>query len=91
MVLDGKGQVLRNVRIVVQESKIVAVYKDSPRAGAADYDLRGLTVLPGWIDAHVHLSWFFGRDGKLTGPDAPARSGPALIVYLRNLFNLRIQ
>lgn len=68
-VLDGKGQVLRNVRIVVEGSKIVAI---DTKPGLADYDLRGLTVLPGWIDAHVHLTWYFGKDGKLAGPDAPA-------------------
>ncbi len=32
-----------------------------------DYDLRGLTVLPGWIDAHVHITWIFGKDGKNAG------------------------
>src|SRR4029077_14593019 len=32
-----------------------------------DYDLRGLTVLPGWIDAHVHITWSFGPDGKNVG------------------------
>jgi imidazolonepropionase-like amidohydrolase len=37
-----------------------------------DYDLRGLTVLPGWIDAHVHMNWFFGKDGKLAGAEATA-------------------
>jgi imidazolonepropionase-like amidohydrolase len=26
--------------------------------------LRGLTVLPGWIDSHVHIAWSFGKDGK---------------------------
>jgi len=26
--------------------------------------LRGLTVLPGWIDPHVHIAWSFGKDGK---------------------------
>jgi imidazolonepropionase-like amidohydrolase len=24
-------------------------------------------VLPGWIDAHVHITWSFGRDGKNAG------------------------
>jgi imidazolonepropionase-like amidohydrolase len=33
-----------------------------------DYDLRGLTVMPGWIDAHVHITWSFGKDGKNAGP-----------------------
>src|SRR5438445_11556156 len=64
-VLDGKGQVLRNTRIVIEGSKIVAI---DPKAGPVDYDLRGLTVLPGWIDAHVHVTWSFGKDGKNAGP-----------------------
>ena len=63
-VLDGKGGVLRNTRIVVDGSKIVRV---DPNAGPVDYDLRGLTVLPGWIDSHVHITWSFGPDGKNAG------------------------
>jgi len=71
-VFDGKGHVLRNTRIVVEGSKIVAI---DPKAGPVDYDLRGLTVLPGWIDAHAHITWIFGKDGKNAGqggtsPDA---------------------
>ena len=63
-VLDGKGRVLRDTRIVIEGSKIVAI---DPKAGPVDYDLRGLTVLPGWIDAHVHITWSFGKDGKNAG------------------------
>lgn len=63
--LDGKGHVLRNTRIVIEGDKIVAI---DPKAGPVDYDLRGLTVLPGWIDAHVHITWSFGKDGKNAGP-----------------------
>ena len=60
-VLDGKGHVLRNTHIVIEGAKIVAI---DPKAAPVDYDLRELTVLPGWIDAHVHITWSFGRDGK---------------------------
>ena len=62
--LDGKGRVMRDTRIVIEGSKIVAI---DPKAGPVDYDLRGLTVLPGWIDAHVHITWSFGKDGKNAG------------------------
>jgi imidazolonepropionase-like amidohydrolase len=68
-VLDGKGRVLHDTRIVIEGPKIVAI---DPKAGPVDYDLRGLTVLPGWIDAHVHVTWFFGKDGKLAGVEATA-------------------
>ena len=61
---DGKGNVHRDTRIVVEGSKIVAL---DPNAGPIDYDLRGLTVLPGWIDSHVHITWSFDKNGKNGG------------------------
>ena len=73
-VLDGKGGTLREVRIEVERGKISAVKaKGNEQPGGrvdgsdADYDLRGLTVLPGWIDAHAHVTWIFGKDGKNAG------------------------
>src|SRR5438270_1814423 len=66
MLLDGRGQVLHDTRIVVEGSKIAAL---DPKASPVDYDLRGFTVLPGWIDSHVHITWSFGADGKNAGAD----------------------
>jgi imidazolonepropionase-like amidohydrolase len=66
MLLDGRGHVLRDTRIVVEGTKIVALdAKTSP----VDYDLRGFAVLPGWIDSHVHITWSFGPDGKNAGAE----------------------
>src|SRR6266568_1865530 len=66
MLLDGRGHVPRDTRIVVEDSKIVAL---DPKAAPVDYDLRSLTVLPGWIDSHVHITWSFGENGKNAGAD----------------------
>jgi imidazolonepropionase-like amidohydrolase len=66
MLLDGRGHVLRGTRIVVEDSRIVAL---DPNASPVDYDLRGFTVLPGWIDSHVHITWSFGENGKNAGAD----------------------
>jgi len=68
-VLDGKGGTLHDVNLVVEGGNIVAVGpRTAARAnGTADYDLRALTVLPGWIDAHAHITWIFGPDGKNAG------------------------
>src|SRR4029078_9299893 len=63
-ILDGKGGVLHDTRIVIEGSKIVRI---DPNATPVNYDLRGLTVLPGWIDSHVHITWTFGPDGKNAG------------------------
>ena len=62
LLLDGKGHVSRDTRIVIEGARIVAI---DPKAGPVDYDLRGLTVAPGWIDMHTHLTSSFGKDGKV--------------------------
>jgi imidazolonepropionase-like amidohydrolase len=72
-VLDGKGGVLHDTRILIEGSRIVAI---DPKAGPVDYDLRGLTALPGWIDAHVHITWSFGKDGKTAGPASTTQEAP---------------
>jgi imidazolonepropionase-like amidohydrolase len=66
VLFDGHGKVLRDTRIVVEGSKIVAL---DPKASPVDYDLRDFTVMPGWIDSHVHITWCFGEDGKNAGAD----------------------
>jgi len=66
MLLDGRGHVLRDTRIIVEGSRIAAL---DPKASPVDYDLRRFTVLPGWIDSHVHITWSFGEDGKNAGGD----------------------
>src|SRR5581483_9933219 len=65
-VLDGQGHTQHNVRLVIEGSQIAAI---EPGRGRADYDLRGLTVMPGWIDAHTHITWIFGKDGRNAGTD----------------------
>jgi len=70
-VLDGKGHTLHDVRIVIEGSKIVAI--EPQTAGPVDYDLSGLTVLPGWIDAHTHITWVFSRDGKNAGTEGTSQ------------------
>jgi imidazolonepropionase-like amidohydrolase len=60
-VLDGQGHILKDTRIVVQNGKIVRL---DPHAEPVTYDLRGLTVLPGLIDCHVHITYHFGPNGR---------------------------
>lgn len=69
-VLDGKGQILHNTIIVVENGKIARVGGVAPPE-ATTYDLSRLTVLPGWIDAHVHPTWHFDASGKLAGENEP--------------------
>src|SRR5438128_7936252 len=55
-VFDGRGRVQRNVVVTVRGSKIESV---APAAGAVTHDLGSMTLLPGFIDTHVHIGWHF--------------------------------
>ena len=67
--LDGKGGVLRNQQIVIQGDRIVSVGAGNAKP---TYDLRGLTVMPGWIDTHVHINWHMdAHHESVSGGEAP--------------------
>ncbi len=75
-ILDGKGGTLRNQQVVIDGSKISAVKSGNAKA---TYDLRGLTVMPGWIDTHVHLNWHFDAEHKLM--NSPREDPKAQALY----------
>ena len=60
-ILDGRGGTLRNTTIVVEGSRIARL---DPAITHATYDLRGLTLMPGGIDTHVHITSHFDPDGR---------------------------
>ena len=67
--IDGAGAVLRNQRIVIEGGRIVSV---GPGSGKSDYDLSGMTVMPGWIDTHIHLNWHLDAKHKsVSGGGSP--------------------
>jgi len=69
-VIDGKGQVIPNGMVTVRDGKIVSV---GPASGTPTIDLGALTLMPGFIDVHVHIGWHFGKDGRYQQrDDSPA-------------------
>jgi imidazolonepropionase-like amidohydrolase len=62
--IDGKGGVQRDMLVTVDGTKIVSVAKS--RGEAADYDFQKLTVMPGMIDTHVHITAHFNDKGRAT-------------------------
>ncbi len=78
---DGKGQALHNTRVVVQGGKILRV---DPNAEPITYDLRGFTVLPGWIDTHVHINDHFGPNGR--AQDSKETPAQAVLAGATNAF-----
>lgn len=77
-VLDGRGQSIANGDVVVQDGKIVRVgARGSVPAGARLIELGSRTLLPGLIDGHSHLTWYFNRQGRYhtaRDGDTPAQS-----------------
>jgi imidazolonepropionase-like amidohydrolase len=71
-VLDGKGGILRDVALVIEGSRIVRI---DPKAVQATYDLRGLTVMPGWIDTHTHIVTHFDRETGIRRRNSVAHGG----------------
>ena len=67
-ILDGRGAALGHLSIIIERGKIVwsGTAVDNPT-----YDLRGYTVLPGWIDTHVHIGSHFTRDGRIATETEP--------------------
>ncbi|MYA63957.1 MAG: amidohydrolase family protein [Gemmatimonadetes bacterium] len=68
-VVTGPGQVLDNATIVIRDGLIQSVGRgtDAP-PGARVWDLDGLTVYPGFIDAHADLDMGAVPEGGDIGP-----------------------
>jgi imidazolonepropionase-like amidohydrolase len=72
--IDGKGHVLRDQEIAIENGRIVRV---GPARSKSTIDLSGLTVMPGWIDTHVHVTWYFNKEGRFEqGPGRGAKTTP---------------
>jgi imidazolonepropionase-like amidohydrolase len=79
--IDGKGNVVHDTTLVIRDGRIEKI---DPTLKQATYDLRALTVLPGFIDTHVHLAWHFGPDGRFSQRDSSQAS--ALGYTLENAY-----
>jgi imidazolonepropionase-like amidohydrolase len=83
--LDGRGHVLKNTDLTIEGGRITKV---APVKGKAAIDLTGMTVMPGWIDTHVHATWYFNQDGRLEQGGRGAKSTPqqAALAAAANLY-----
>ena len=86
-VVTAPGQVLNNATIVVRNGLITAVGAGlSAPAGARVWDLKGLTVYPGFIDAHADL----GGDAPPQGGDVgPTHWNPQVRAWFSTTANLK--
>ena len=57
--VDGFGRVIPNAVIVIDNDRITSVGSAPAPAGAEVIDLSRYTVIPGMIDAHTHMTYFW--------------------------------
>ncbi|HEX6558741.1 MAG TPA: amidohydrolase family protein, partial [Longimicrobiales bacterium] len=83
---DGVSTVRANMVIAVRDQRIVSI---TPYAGQpVTYDLHDRTVLPGFIDVHVHAAWYINKRGQLHTPgdgESPADVRAGLLGNARAL------
>jgi len=58
-VIDAGGKVITNAVILVDGERITSIGTAPPPAGVEVIDLRRFTVIPGLIDLHTHMTYFW--------------------------------
>jgi imidazolonepropionase-like amidohydrolase len=60
--IDGHGKVWTNVAVLVEDDRVRAVEADGAAPGGAEViDLRRYTGIPGMIDAHTHMTYYWDQ------------------------------
>ena len=77
-VLDGRGGTVRNQTIVIEGARIARL---EPAGKTATYDLGRLTVLPGGIDTHVHITSHFDANGRAHNDPGGAEPLQQTVLY----------
>ena len=68
-IIDGRGAVTNNGTVTIRDGKIVSI---GQAGGTPTIDLGNLTLMPGFIDTHVHIGWHFdANDRYQSGPEPP--------------------
>ncbi len=59
--IDPSGKIATNVVIVINDDRITSVGTGAPPAGVEVIDLGRLTLIPGLIDLHTHMTYVWDR------------------------------
>lgn len=91
-VFDG-AKLLTNATVVIDGGRITSIGALPASFRGARYDLGDATLMPGLIDVHTHLTWYFnsqgrfhtGNDGETPAQEAIAASGNAYATLMSGI------
>lgn len=63
-VIDGTGRQIDNAAVIVQGNRITSVGPLPASFRGRRIDLGDATILPGLIDVHAHVVWYFNAQGR---------------------------
>lgn len=84
-VIDGQGKIITNAVVLVKVDRIVQVGTEKEvvvPANAETIDLKAYTAIPGLIDAHTHMSFYWDKTPGSNPWGQLGTLGPAVTVFL---------
>ena len=84
-VIDGQGKIITNAVVLVKADRIVQVGTEKEvvvPANAETIDLKAYTAIPGLIDAHTHMSFYWDKTPGSNPWGQLGTLGPAVTVFL---------
>lgn len=67
--IDGNGRVMPNAAVVVDGNRIKSVGPLPAGFAGPVYRLGNATIMPGLMDVHSHIVWYFNAKGRFHTPD----------------------
>ncbi|MBI3493781.1 MAG: amidohydrolase family protein [Acidobacteria bacterium] len=77
--IDPSGRVVTNAVIVVENDRIASIGTTTP-AGAEVIDLSRFTIIPGLIDVHTHMTYYWDRTPGTRPLNQPRRPAGVTVV-----------
>lgn len=79
-VIDGAGRQVTNAAVIVEGNRITSVGPVPASFRGKRIDLGDATIMPGLIDVHAHITWYFNAAGRYhtsSDGETPAQSAIA--------------